>query len=62
MYLLDSVIRKGVIYPLNCFYSHDLISLNFNEIASFEDEGRVISVEDLPKIEDILGISSGVLS
>ncbi|MEA5501304.1 bifunctional aconitate hydratase 2/2-methylisocitrate dehydratase [Limnoraphis robusta] len=30
--------------------------LNFNEIEGFEDEGRVISVEDMPKIEDILGI------
>jgi aconitate hydratase 2/2-methylisocitrate dehydratase len=36
--------------------------LNFNEIAGFEDEGRVIPLEDLPKIEDILGIPSGVLS
>jgi aconitate hydratase 2/2-methylisocitrate dehydratase len=36
--------------------------LNFNEIAGFEDEGRVIPLEDLPKIEDILGITSGVLS
>ncbi|REJ40540.1 MAG: hypothetical protein DWQ54_19930 [Microcystis flos-aquae TF09] len=32
------------------------------EIAGFEDEGRVIPLEDLPKIEDILGIPSGVLS
>ncbi|ERT08603.1 aconitate hydratase 2 [Lyngbya aestuarii BL J] len=30
--------------------------LNFNEIEGFEDEGRVIPVEDMPKIEDILGI------
>ncbi|MEG3438544.1 bifunctional aconitate hydratase 2/2-methylisocitrate dehydratase [Pannus brasiliensis CCIBt3594] len=36
--------------------------LNFNEIAGFEDEGRVIPVEELPRIEDILGIPSGVLS
>lgn len=27
--------------------------LNFNEIAGFEDEGRVIPLEDLPKIEDL---------
>jgi hypothetical protein len=32
------------------------------EIAGFEDEGRVIPLENLPKIEDILGIPSGVLS
>jgi hypothetical protein len=32
------------------------------EIAGFEYEGRVIPLEDLPKIEDILGIPSGVLS
>jgi hypothetical protein len=32
------------------------------EIAGFEYEGRVIPLEDLPKIEDILGITSGVLS
>jgi aconitate hydratase 2 / 2-methylisocitrate dehydratase len=36
--------------------------LNFNEIAGFEDEGRVIPAEELPRIEDILGIPSGVLS
>ncbi|MBE9223088.1 bifunctional aconitate hydratase 2/2-methylisocitrate dehydratase, partial [Cyanobacterium stanieri LEGE 03274] len=30
--------------------------LNFNEIDGFEDEGRVIALEDMPKIEDILGM------
>ncbi|WP_373478699.1 bifunctional aconitate hydratase 2/2-methylisocitrate dehydratase [Geminocystis sp.] len=30
--------------------------LNFNEIDNFEDEGRVIALEDMPKIEDILGM------
>ncbi|PHV61938.1 bifunctional aconitate hydratase 2/2-methylisocitrate dehydratase [Cyanobacterium aponinum] len=30
--------------------------LNFNEIEGFEDEGRVIALEDMPKIEDILGM------
>ncbi|HIK29864.1 MAG TPA: bifunctional aconitate hydratase 2/2-methylisocitrate dehydratase [Oscillatoriales cyanobacterium M4454_W2019_049] len=33
--------------------------LNFNEIAGFEDEGRVIALEDMPKIEDILGMPVG---
>ncbi|EAW33314.1 bifunctional aconitate hydratase 2/2-methylisocitrate dehydratase [Lyngbya sp. PCC 8106] len=36
--------------------------LNFNEIEGFEDEGRVIPVEDMPKIEDILGMPAGALS
>ena len=30
--------------------------LNFDQIAGFEDEGRVIPLEEMPKIEDILGI------
>jgi aconitate hydratase 2 / 2-methylisocitrate dehydratase len=33
--------------------------LNFDEIAGFEDEGRVIALEDMPKIEDILGMPVG---
>ncbi|MGC9505916.1 bifunctional aconitate hydratase 2/2-methylisocitrate dehydratase [Baaleninema sp.] len=33
--------------------------LNFNEIEGFEDEGRVIPIEEMPKIEDILGIPAG---
>jgi aconitate hydratase 2/2-methylisocitrate dehydratase len=36
--------------------------LNFDQISGFEDEGRVIALEDMPKIEDILGIPAGVLS
>lgn len=36
--------------------------LNFDQIAGFEDEGRVIAVEDMPKIEDILGIPAGALN
>lgn len=34
--------------------------LNFDQIADFEDEGRVIPLEDMPKIEDILGMPVGV--
>lgn len=30
--------------------------LNFNEIPGFEDEGRVIPLEEMPRIEDILGM------
>ena len=33
--------------------------LNFNEIDGFEDQGRVIALEDMPKIEDILGMPTG---
>ncbi len=33
--------------------------LNFDQIAGFEDEGRVIPLEQMPKIEDILGIPVG---
>jgi aconitate hydratase 2 / 2-methylisocitrate dehydratase len=30
--------------------------LNFDAIAGFEDEGRVVALEDMPRIEDILGM------
>ncbi|MEO0844205.1 MAG: bifunctional aconitate hydratase 2/2-methylisocitrate dehydratase, partial [Cyanobacteria bacterium J06643_5] len=33
--------------------------LNFDQIAGFEDEGRVIPLEEMPKIEDILGMKTG---
>jgi aconitate hydratase 2/2-methylisocitrate dehydratase len=33
--------------------------LNFDQITGFEDEGRVIPLEEMPKIEDILGIPVG---
>ena len=36
--------------------------LNFNEIEGFEDEGRVVPVEDMPKIDEILGIPAGALT
>jgi len=35
--------------------------LNFDQIAGFEDEGRVIPLEEMPKIEDILGIPAGAI-
>ncbi|MGB3532828.1 MAG: bifunctional aconitate hydratase 2/2-methylisocitrate dehydratase [Microcoleaceae cyanobacterium] len=35
--------------------------LNFDQIEGFADEGRVIAVEDMPKIEDVLGIPAGAL-
>ncbi|NES95745.1 MAG: bifunctional aconitate hydratase 2/2-methylisocitrate dehydratase [Desertifilum sp. SIO1I2] len=30
--------------------------LNFDQIAGFEDEGRVVPLEEMPRIEDILGM------
>ncbi|MGK7942682.1 MAG: bifunctional aconitate hydratase 2/2-methylisocitrate dehydratase [Crocosphaera sp.] len=36
--------------------------LNFDQMTGFEDEGRVIPLEEMPKIEDILGIPAGALS
>ncbi len=30
--------------------------LNFDQVVGFEDEGRVVALEDMPRIEDILGI------
>lgn len=35
--------------------------LNFDQIAGFEDEGRVIALEDMPKLEDILGMPASSL-
>jgi aconitate hydratase 2/2-methylisocitrate dehydratase len=35
--------------------------LNFDQIEGFADEGRVVAVEDMPKIEDVLGIPAGAL-
>ncbi len=53
---LDIVAKK--IHP----FADDLYRyLNFDRITGFEDEGRVIALEDMPKIEDILGIPAGAL-
>ncbi len=35
--------------------------LNFDQIVGFEDEGRVIALEDMPKLEDILGMPASSL-
>ncbi|TYQ30827.1 bifunctional aconitate hydratase 2/2-methylisocitrate dehydratase [Pseudanabaena sp. UWO310] len=38
-------------------FANDLYRyLNFDQIANFEDQGRVIALKDMPRIEDILGI------
>lgn len=48
---MDIVAKK--IHP----FAGDLYRyLNFDQIANFEDEGRVIPLEDMPRIEDILGM------
>jgi aconitate hydratase 2/2-methylisocitrate dehydratase len=33
--------------------------LNFDQIAGFEDAGRVVPLEEMPKIEDVLGMPAG---
>ncbi|MEH1946683.1 MAG: bifunctional aconitate hydratase 2/2-methylisocitrate dehydratase [Nostoc sp.] len=35
--------------------------LNFDQILGFEDEGRVIALEDMPRLEDILGMPASSL-
>lgn len=53
---MDIVAQK--IHP----FADDLYRyLNFDQITGFEDEGRVIPIEEMPKIEDILGIPVGAL-
>jgi len=48
---MDIVAKK--IHP----FAGDLYRyLNFDQIANFEDEGRVIPLEEMPRIEDILGM------
>ncbi|MDJ0618635.1 MAG: bifunctional aconitate hydratase 2/2-methylisocitrate dehydratase [Calothrix sp. MO_192.B10] len=48
---MDIVAKK--IHP----FADDLYRyLNFDQIAGFEDEGRVIPLEEMPRIEDILGM------
>ena len=41
-------------------FANDLYRyLNFDQISGFEDEGRVIPLEEMPRIEDILGMPVG---
>ncbi|MDZ8091865.1 MAG: bifunctional aconitate hydratase 2/2-methylisocitrate dehydratase [Nostoc sp. DedQUE05] len=35
--------------------------LNFDQIVGFEDEGRVITLEDMPRLEDLLGMPASSL-
>ncbi len=48
---LDIVAKK-----INPFAGDLYRYLNFDQIAGFADEGRVIALEDMPRIEDILGM------
>jgi aconitate hydratase 2/2-methylisocitrate dehydratase len=48
--------RDIVAKKINPFAGDLYRYLNFDEIAGFEDEGRVIALEDMPRIEDILGM------
>jgi aconitate hydratase 2/2-methylisocitrate dehydratase len=50
-----------VVEKINPFAGDLYRYLNFDQIAGFEDEGRVIPLEEMPKIEDILGIPAGTL-
>jgi aconitate hydratase 2 / 2-methylisocitrate dehydratase len=34
--------------------------LNFDQIVGFENEGRVIALEDMPRLEDILGMPTAI--
>ena len=56
--ILGHCVKKNSILLLDDLYRY----LNFDQIAGFENEGRVIALEDMPRIEDILGIPDGVLS
>ena len=52
---LDIVARR--LHP----FADDLYRyLNFDQIVGFEDEGRVIPLEDMPRLEDILGMPTAV--
>ncbi|MBW4619217.1 MAG: bifunctional aconitate hydratase 2/2-methylisocitrate dehydratase [Cyanosarcina radialis HA8281-LM2] len=52
---LDVVAKK-----INPFAGDLYRYLNFDRIAGFEDEGRVIPLEEMPRIEDILGMPAAV--
>jgi aconitate hydratase 2 / 2-methylisocitrate dehydratase len=47
-----AVVKEKITPFANDLYRY----LNFDQIENFADEGRVIALEDMPKIEDILGM------
>lgn len=48
--------REIITQKLDPFAADLYRYLNFDQITGFEDEGRVIPLEEMPRIEDILGI------
>ncbi len=52
--------RDVVANKLNPFAGELYRYLNFDQMAGFEEEGRVIPLDQMPRIEDILGIPTGV--
>lgn len=48
--------RDLVAKKINPFADNLYRYLNFDQISGFEDEGRVISIEEMPRIEDLLGM------
>lgn len=51
--------REIVAEKINPFAGDLYRYLNFDQIEGFEDEGRVVPVSEMPKIEDILGMPVG---
>jgi aconitate hydratase 2/2-methylisocitrate dehydratase len=51
--------RQIVANTINPFAADLYRYLNFDQIPGFADEGRVIPLDQMPKIEDILGIPAG---
>lgn len=51
-----AIVSKEVVPSEDDLYRY----LNFNKIEEFKDESRVIPLEKMPKIEEILGIPAGM--
>jgi len=54
---MDIVVKK-----IDPFANELYRYLNFDQIADFENEGRIIALEDMPRIEDILGMPTAAMS
>jgi len=54
---MDIVVKK-----IDPFANELYRYLNFDQIADFENEGRIIALEDMPRIEDILGMPTAAVS
>jgi len=51
--------KDVVANKINPFAAELYRYLNFDQISGFEDEGRVVALEDMPRIEDVLGMPAG---